>query len=120
MNSLTTKIAAYLHIAASLFVIGIFSSLWYAAANLASLFEGSFVPGLIAMVGKPIAIFAIVFGLIEMTASIGVLRNQSWGRRALFVVSVAQIWIFPIGTALSIFTFWALWNAEQGKVTVVT
>jgi len=120
MNSLPTKIAAYLHIAASLFVIGIFSLLWYAATGLASLFEGSFVPDLVAMFGKPIAIFAIVFGLMEMAAAIAVLQNQSWGRRALFVVSVAQIWIFPIGTALSIFTFWAMWNAEQVKVTAAT
>ena len=119
MNSQPPKIAAYLHIVASLFVIGVFSMLWYAAAGLASLFEGSFVPELIAMIGKPIAIFAICFGAMEMAASIAVLRNQSWGRRALFIVSIAQIWIFPIGTALSIFTFWAMWKAEQIEVTVV-
>jgi hypothetical protein len=119
MNFQPPKIAAYLHIVASLFVIGIFGLLWYAAAGLASVFEGSFVPGLVAMFGKPIAIFAISFGVLEMTASIAVLRYKSWGRYTLLVVSVAQIWIFPIGTALSIFTFWALWNAEQDKVTAV-
>ena len=114
------KIVASLHIVASLFVLGIFSLLWYAAAGLASGFEGSFVPGLVAMFGKPIAVFAISFGLLEMTAAIGLLRHQSWARTTLFVVSVAQLWIFPIGTAISIYTFWALSNAEQRKVTMVT
>lgn len=81
------QIAAWLHIAAGLFVAGTVGALWVCAAMLAPMFEGSFVPGLVAMFGRPIAVVLIGFGVLEVAAAIALLRESGWARVALLMVS---------------------------------
>ncbi len=102
------RITAGLHIAAGLFVAGTAGALWVCAALLAPTFEGSFVPGLVAMFGRPIAVALIGFGVLEVAAAVGVLRQSAWARVTLLLVSAVQLLMFPIGTALALYTVWAL------------
>lgn len=107
------RVAASLHIVAGTFVIGIVGTLWVCAAMLAPIFEGSFVPELLAMVGRPVAATVIAFGALEVVAAIAVLRGREWGRLTLIAVALPQLALFPIGTALAVYTGWALMPAAS-------
>jgi len=102
------KIASALHIAAGLFLVGTVGMLWVCAALLAPMFEGSFVPGLVAMFGRPVAVALIGFGALQMAAAVALWRKNAGARGVLLMVSAVLLFVFPIGTALAIYTFWAL------------
>jgi len=100
--------AAALHIVAGTCTVGLISGLWVCAALLAPIFEGSFVPGLVAMFGRPVAIALIGFGVLETGTALALLRGRSWARVMLLMVSALQLPVVPIGTALALCTAWAL------------
>jgi hypothetical protein len=41
---------------------------------------------------------------------IGLLKRQPWSRILLLIVAVLDLASFPFGTALGIYTLWALWE----------
>ena len=102
------KIAAWLHVFSSSFVLVCVAVIWIAASGLASVFAGSFIPDLVAMFGIPVAILLLTIATIELVASVALLRGRNWPRIALGAVSCLQLFIFPIGTALSVYTFLAI------------
>ncbi len=99
---------AWMHVVAGLFVLGCVTLLWVVAAQLAPFFEGSFVPELFAMFGRPVALALITLAGLETLAAVALLRGHTWPRAVLVGVSFLQLAIFPIGTAVSVYTFWAL------------
>ena len=105
-------IVGWLHLIAGLFVFGCVAMIWYAAAQLASWFAGTFIPGLVAAVGIPIAVTLLAASGLEMVAAVAlIMRNvkpHAWARPVLIGVSALQLLIFPIGTAIAVYTFWAL------------
>lgn len=106
--SIHRKVASWLHIAAGALTAGLISTLWICAALLAPTFDGTFIPGLVAMFGRPVAVALLAFAALEVTAAVGLLGRRKWARFALYGVGAAQLVIFPIGTALTIYTLWAL------------
>ena len=67
-------------------------------------------PGLEAMFGRPVAVALLAFAALEVAAAVGLLGRRRWARFALYGVGAAQLVIFPIGTALTIYT-----GARQGS-----
>jgi hypothetical protein len=118
--SLHRRIAAWLHVAVAAFIVGATGMLWICAAMLAPTFEGSFVPDLVAMFGRPIAVALIAFGTLEAAAAIAVLRGREWGRVALVMISALQLVVFPIGTAVALYTGWALILSDRSRVAIET
>lgn len=105
-------ITGWLHLIAGAFVFGCVAMIWYAAAQLASWFAATFIPGLIATVGIPIAVTLLAASGLEMVAGVVlVMRNvkqYGWARPVLIGSSALQLLMFPIGTAIAVYTFWAL------------
>ena len=60
------------------------------------------------MFGRPVAVALLAFAALEVAAAVGLLGRRRWARFALYGVGAAQLVIFPIGTALTINTLWAL------------
>lgn len=60
----------------------------------------------------------LVTTLPGLIGGIGVLKKRPWARILLLIVSVFDLFAFPIGTAIGIYTLWALWEpvswARQG------
>lgn len=106
-------VAAWLHVAAGAFIVGLVVTLWVCAAMLASTVDGSFIPELVAMFGRPIAVALIAFGTIQIGAAVALLRGREWARVALGIVSALLAPVFPIGTALAVYTGWALVTAPS-------
>ena len=102
-------IVAVLHGVAALFVAGSVAVVWICAAMLAPLMAGSFIPHLIADVGRPIAIFLLAVAALDLIGACRVLaRPASRAGRILLVVSLLLLPVFPIGTGLGIYTLWAV------------
>ncbi len=117
-------IVGWLHLVAGLFVFGVVAILWYLAAQLASLFDGSFIPGLFAKFGIPIAVFLLAASGLEIASSVALIRRNAephaWARPVLIGVSALQLLIFPIGTAVAIYTIWALLVLKPDAPTLPT
>lgn len=112
-HRLHKQIAAWLHIAAGAFVATLIAGLWVYAALLAPIFEGSFIPELFAMFGRPVAVALLSFAMLEIVAAVALLRRRRWARFALVAVGAAQLAVFPIGTALTLYTLWALLSGDE-------
>ncbi|MEO8506192.1 MAG: hypothetical protein ABI593_01025 [Betaproteobacteria bacterium] len=101
-------VVGWLHVVAGLFAaIGV-AVIWVAAAQLAPLFDGTFIPGLLALFGRSVAIALLVITGVEIIAGIALLRGQSWSRVPLVCIGLVQLVAFPFGTALGLYTFWVL------------
>ena len=72
--------------------------------------DGVFVVG-----GIGLGIIAILLVLASpfLAAGWGLLKNKSWGMAAALVASALNLMNFPFGTALSIYTIWAV---SSGKL----
>ena len=105
-------ITGWLHLIAGLFIFGCVAMIWYAAAQLASWFSATFSPGLLATVGIPIAVTLLAASGLEIVAAVAlVMRNvkqHAWARPVLIGVSALQLLLFPMGTAIAVYSLWAL------------
>lgn len=108
------KVAAWLHIICAVFVMGCVATLWVLAASLAWLVQGTFIPELIALFGKPIAIALLSVAVLELAGALAALARRTWGRWVLSGVNLPLVWLFPVGTAVAVYSFWALWFANRG------
>ena len=115
--SIHRKIASWLHIAVGALIAALTSTLWICYALLAPVFDGSFIPGLVAMFGWPVAVALLAFATLEVAAAVALLRRRRWARFALYGVGAAQLVIFPISTALTIYTLWALIATDLSDTT---
>jgi hypothetical protein len=102
------RIVAALHCVLALAVVAFIAVFWKLAADLAPLVEGSFIPGLVAWIGRPIAIFFLVIAAIQIAAAIALIMQRGWGRGVLVAASFPLILLFPVGTLLAGYTFFAL------------
>lgn len=62
------------------------------------------VLGIIAIAVTVLTTFPAFIG------GIGLLKRQSWARILLLIVAVFDLASFPFGTAIGIYTLWALWE----------
>lgn len=53
-----------------------------------------------------------------LIGGIGLLKKQPWARIVLLIVAVFDLVSFPIGTAIGIYTLWALWEPVGGRERV--
>jgi len=66
------------------------------------------VPLILVVIGA----IMIVVSVVAIVGSVGVLRRQEWGRIVLIIVSFFNLIRPPLGTALGVYTLWALLNEE--------
>jgi hypothetical protein len=107
------RIVAILHIVYA--CLGMLLGL-FAAAILLGL---SVLPGLAGhsvhefMILRVLGISAIAVTVLTtfpaFIGGIGLLKRQPWARILLLIVAVFDLASFPLGTAIGIYTLWALW-----------
>ena len=51
--------------------------------------------------------------VLNIIAGWGVLRYENWGRILVIILAILNLLAFPIGTALGIYTLWAMFNDES-------
>jgi hypothetical protein len=71
---------------------------------------------ILTAVGCIVPGFLFVFSLPGIIGGIGVLRLKSWARYLILVLSVFALFNIPIGTALGIYSIWALMQDETAQL----
>ncbi len=60
----------------------------------------------------------LLFFLPSLMGGIGILRHRPWGRTWLTIAAILNLIIFPLGTALGLYTLWVTWPRVAGDVTI--
>lgn len=106
------NIVAALQIGYSIFgiIIGLLVfTILYFVGDIANDNEAQFV---LAIVAKIIVIFVAVISLPGIIAGIGLFKRKEWARILTLIVSVLNLFSFPIGTAVGVYSIWALVQPE--------
>jgi hypothetical protein len=75
-----------------------------------------FVYTIVPIVLICIGIVILIVSVAGIIGAVGVLKRKEWGRITLIVVSFFNLLKFPLGTALGVYTLWALFNDEIIKL----
>ena len=67
---------------------------------------------ILAIIGWCICLLLAVLSVPGLIAGIGLLRWKPWARVLTIVLSVLQVLNFPIGTAIGVYSLWALLSPE--------
>jgi hypothetical protein len=67
-------------------------------------------------VGSIIAIFLILISAPGIIGGIGLLQRRSWARILVLIVGCLNLLSIPFGTALGIYTLWALTKTETQRL----
>ncbi len=62
--------------------------------------------GIAVLIGFVVALTAVP----NLLAGMGLLAHANWGRWLAILLGVVNVFKFPYGTALAIYTFWVLFN----------
>lgn len=54
----------------------------------------------------------VLSGVIDLAVGIGLLKLKSWSRILAIIKGILDLWAFPIGTALGIYTLVIMFNKE--------
>jgi hypothetical protein len=68
----------------------------------------------------PEALYVLPIPLLQLLLGYGLLRRKRWARILALLFSVLYVWIFPLGTALAIYTWWFLHSAGGKRLYVMT
>lgn len=63
-------------------------------------------------VGTAVGAFLMIVSLPGVICGIALLRRLSWGRILALIVGALNLLNIPLGTALGIYTIWAMMNPE--------
>jgi hypothetical protein len=74
-------------------------------AFIVPLKEGGLVP---LYAGVALTAVLVAIAIPFFLAGWGLAKNRRWGSVAAVVAAILNIWNIPLGTALTIYTFWAL------------
>ena len=67
---------------------------------------------ILGVIGTVGLVFMAGFGLPGILGGIGLLNRKEWARILVIAASCIGLFAFPIGTALSVYSFWVLFNDE--------
>lgn len=62
----------------------------------------------------PRELFFLPLPLLQLLTAYGIFRRNRWVRILALVFSALYVWVFPLGTALAIYTCWFL-QSQNGK-----
>ncbi len=71
---------------------------------------------ILIIVGSSVAAFLILISIPGIIGGIGLLRKRSWARILVLILAVIDLFNIPIGTAIGIYSIWALIQDETVKL----
>ncbi len=71
--------------------------------------------GILGSVGVFASLFFGVVGLPDILAGWGMLQRRNWARILAIVLSVLNVFNFPLGTAIAVYSFVVLFNQDVAR-----
>jgi hypothetical protein len=72
--------------------------------------------GIIGIVGLLIGVLLAVLGLPGIIGGFGLLAQKNWARILVIIIGILSLFNFPLGTALGVYTLWALLREDVPPV----
>jgi membrane-associated protease RseP (regulator of RpoE activity) len=67
----------------------------------------------LSIIANAVAIVFIIISIPGILAGLGLYKRQEWARILTLIISVIEIFNFPFGTAIGIYSIWALIQPES-------
>ena len=71
---------------------------------------------ILTAIAMPLAFFFALSAVLNLIGGIGILKRKNWARYLVMVLSVLDLFNFPIGTALGIYCIWVLAKDETARL----
>lgn len=113
------KIVAVLHIAAGvlgLLAAGILFAVFGTVTGLVAWNEEPGAATIVGIVAMAIIGLVMVLSIPDIVAGWGLLSGRSWARVLMLILGALHLFNFPFGTALGIYTLWAILRPEQPQL----
>lgn len=94
--------------------VGLMAFVFFAGIGIAA-GDPEAIP-ILGLVGTVGFIFMLGFGLPGILGGIGLLNRKEWARILVIAASCIGLFAFPVGTALSVYSLWVLFNNETIKI----
>jgi hypothetical protein len=115
MRKHVTAVAA-LQIGFGIFGVLIGLVIFFVLGTVAAFADDPDAMVILPTVGTLVGGFFVLLSLPTIIGGIGLLKYKNWARILILIVSVFDIFNFPLGTALAIYTFWALLQDETSRL----
>ncbi|HKJ80284.1 MAG TPA: hypothetical protein VKA10_12145 [Prolixibacteraceae bacterium] len=109
------KVVAALQIGLSVFtlIVGIIVYIvFFLVGDFAEEQEAKFV---LSIISNVLIIFFIVLSIPGIIAGIGLFKRKEWARILTLIISVLELFNFPLGTAVGVYSIWALAQPEVAE-----
>jgi hypothetical protein len=93
-----------------------FSLMWGIGLSVAS--DDPTALTVLGLIGSLVGGLLIILSVPGIIAGIGLLKYKNWARYLVLLLAVFDLFMFPLGTAFAIYTFWAL--VQEETVTLFT
>jgi O-antigen/teichoic acid export membrane protein len=88
-----------------LFIAGLIFTFFHLLGDFVDDNEAQLVLGIVANV---IMVVSVIFSLPGILAGYGLFKRKEWARVLTLILSVINLMSFPLGTAVGIYSIWAL------------
>lgn len=61
-------------------------------------------------------VYVLPLPMLQLLTAYGLFTNRKWGRVLALALSVLYVWVFPLGTLLSIYTYWFLLSESARRL----
>lgn len=102
------KAVAWLNIASEAFSLAMGGLVFLFFTGIGFVTGEAEAAGILAIVGTFACAIFWLFSLPGLIGGLGLLRRAKWARVLLLIVSLFNLIWFPIGTMISLYTFWVL------------
>jgi hypothetical protein len=110
------KVLGILYIAAGAILLLIGAGAFFIIAGAGVISGDADAMAVTGLVGTFIAGFFILLSIPSVITGAGLLSRKAWARVLALVLGALQLFNFPFGTALGIYTFWVLLNDQTVPV----
>jgi hypothetical protein len=93
-------------------LVGAFVFLMLTGLGLYVGIEDPIAPRILTLVGLSVGVLLVVLGLPGIAAGYGLLRRRAWARGLAVAIGVLNLFNFPIGTIIGIYTLFVLLQVE--------
>jgi hypothetical protein len=109
-------ILGWLHIASNALILLCGCFVFVLLVGIGTITEDPVAFSVLGVTGATVGALLVVLALPGIVAGVGLLQRKGWGRILAMVVGFLGLVNFPIGTAIGLYTFWALLQTAAADV----
>jgi hypothetical protein len=91
-------------------------ALWICLVGAGLISADPHIMRVLSFIGTLVGLFLVIISVPEIVGGIGLLKRRPWARILLLVLAAVELIRMPLGTALGVYTIWALVQDETKQI----